>query len=88
MPNALNVLNQAAVISRVTQMNRGAAISSQTLPVDQFFKGYDVKAFVFPGSPLTPSNPIYGLPGGNYLKGGPGAYQPGRTIRLGISFNF
>ena len=29
-----------------------------------------------------------GLPGGNYRAGGPGAYQAGRTIRLGASFIF
>ncbi len=87
--NALNVCNQAAVISRVTQMNRGnTAISSQDLPVDQFFKGYDVRKFVFPGSLRPLWNPIYSLPGGHYSRGGAGAYQPGRTIRLGASFNF
>jgi hypothetical protein len=86
--NALNVFNQAAVISRVTQMIRASAISSVLLPVDQFFKGYDVRKFVFPGSTTPPWNPIYGLPGGNYQRGGPGAYQAGRTIRLGASFNF
>jgi hypothetical protein len=87
--NALNVFNQAAVISRVTLMNRGnAAISSQLLPVDQFFKGYDVRKFVFPGSTAPAWNPIYGLPGGSYRLGGPGAYQAGRIIRLGASFNF
>src|SRR5882724_3459133 len=53
--NAFNHFNQAAVISGVTQMNRGnSAISSQLLPVDQFFKGYDVGQFVFPGSPRPP----------------------------------
>jgi hypothetical protein len=61
--NALNVFNQAAVISRVTQMNRGiAAISSQLLPVDQFFRGYNVRKFVFPGSQTPPWNPISVLP--------------------------
>ena len=85
--NALNLFNQAAVISRVTVMNRGA-VSSQLLPLDQFFKGYDVRKFVFPGSQVQLWNPIYGLPGGNYRFGGSGAYQPGRIIRLGVSFNF
>jgi len=87
--NALNVFNQAAVIGRVTLMNRGnGVISSQQLPVDEFFRGYDVRKFVFPGSQTPPWNPIYGLPGGHYRLGGPGAYQPGRLIRLGASFNF
>ncbi len=87
--NALNVFNQAAVISRVTLMNRAnVAVSSQLLPVDQFFKGYDVRKFLFPGSVAPPWNPLYGLPGGNFRTGGAGAYQPGRSIRVGASFNF
>jgi hypothetical protein len=87
--NALNLFNQAAVISLVTQMTRvNSAISSQLLPVDQFFKGYDVRKFVYPGSTLPAWNPIYGLPGGHYRAGGSGAYQSGRLIRLGASFSF
>ena len=87
--NALNVLNQAAVISLVTQLNRlNSAISSPLLPVDQFFAGYDVRKFAYPGSTSPAWNPIYGLPGGHFRAGGPGAYQAGRVIRLGASFNF
>ncbi|MBI5280754.1 MAG: TonB-dependent receptor [Candidatus Solibacter usitatus] len=90
--NFINLLNQAAVVSRTTQINRTGAISAAQLPLSQFFGGYDVNKFVYPGNYLagkTPQyNPIYGLPGGNYRAGGPGAYQSPRNIRLGISFLF
>ncbi|MBI4909760.1 MAG: TonB-dependent receptor [Acidobacteria bacterium] len=90
--NAVNLFNQNVVISRVTQMNRAGAISDARLPVAQFFKGYDVTKFVYPGnftvSGLPQYNPIYGQPGGNYRTGGTGAYQSPREIRLGIRLMF
>ncbi|MBI3207809.1 MAG: TonB-dependent receptor [Candidatus Solibacter usitatus] len=90
--NAVNLFNQAVVISRVTQINRAGAISDARLPVAQFFKGYDVTKFVYPGNftvaGLPQYNPIYGLPGGNYRTGGQGAFQAPRELRLGIRFLF
>lgn len=90
--NATNLLNQAVVIARTTQMNRAGAISNALLPVSTFFSGYDVRKFVYPGnfavSALPQYNPIYGLPGGNYRIGGTGAYQKGREIRLGMRLVF
>ena len=65
---AMNLLNQGAVIARVSQMNRNGAITSRQLPVDEFFSGYRL------GSYLTESsanyNPIYGLPGADPANGG------------------
>jgi hypothetical protein len=66
---AVNLLNQAAVISRVTQINRAGNITLNELPLDRFFAGYDVRSFVRPGS-RAPYNPIYGLAGGDPLDGG------------------
>ena len=83
--NIVNLFNQAAAISRVTQLNRAGAIGID--PVD-FFKGYDPKNFVKVGSATIPANPIYGLPGGNYNTGGTGAYQAPRNIRLGVRLVF
>ena len=48
--NATNLFNQAVVVSRVTQMNRAGAISDAQLPMAQFFSGYDVRKFVYPGN--------------------------------------
>ncbi|MBI3698789.1 MAG: TonB-dependent receptor [Acidobacteria bacterium] len=64
-----NLFNQAAVISRVTQINRASAISEARLPVNKFFAGYKLSDFVFPGSTVPPYNPIYGLPGASYRAG-------------------
>lgn len=97
-----NLFNQAAVISRVSQLNRTGAISESALPLSQFFAGYDPKKFVTVGSKTVPYNPIYGLPGASYRAGGSGsgssafaatnpgfdAYQEFRTIRLGLRFMF
>ena len=82
--NIINLFNQAAVISRTTQLNRAGAIGID--PVD-FFKGYDPNKFVTVGGSV-PRNPIYGLPGGDYRAGGTGAYQSPRNIRLGLRFVF
>ncbi len=70
--NVINLFNQAAVISRVTQMNRSGAISSSALPVSQFFAGYDPLKFISAngGGITTPVNPIYKLPGASYRAGG------------------
>ena len=48
--NATNLLNQATVISRVTQMNWNSNITSSQLPLSQFFKGFNLNDFVRPGS--------------------------------------
>ncbi len=103
MATFTNLLNQAVVISRVTQMNRAGAISDALLPTSQFFKGYDVRKFVYPGNftvtGLPQYNPIYGLPAGDYRAGGAGVgattpqisgggYQAPREIRLGLRFLF
>jgi hypothetical protein len=64
------VLNQAALTSRITQMNRAGNITSAQLPWDDFFGKWDVKQFVFPGSRTPAYNPIYGLPGADPADGG------------------
>jgi hypothetical protein len=64
---AMNALNQAAVISRVTQINRTGNITARQLPLNQFFQGYRVSDYIQPGSGY---NPIYGLPGGDPADGG------------------
>lgn len=74
--NAFNLLNQAAVISRVTQMNWNGNITRDQLPVSQFFNGYKLSDFVRPG--LSSYNAIYGLPGGDPMDGGV-AYHSGRS---------
>jgi hypothetical protein len=90
--NFINLFNQAAVVSRTTQINRTGAISAAQLPLSKFFGGYDVNKFVYAGNYLTGGtpqyNPIYGLPGGNYRAGGAGAYQNPRSIRIGVRFLF
>jgi hypothetical protein len=99
-----NLFNQDAVISRASQLNRSGAISSAVLPISQFFAGYDVNKFVFPGNKNAPYNPIYGLPGASYRAGGGpgttlssafaatnhnfGAYQDFRTLRLQLRISF
>ncbi|MDQ6678896.1 MAG: TonB-dependent receptor [Acidobacteriota bacterium] len=65
-----NLFNQAAVLSRVSQLNRTGAISQAALPLSQFFAGYDPRKFVTVGSKTVPYNPIYGLPGASYRAGG------------------
>jgi len=68
-----NLFNQAAVISRVTQINRASAISAALLPLNRFFGGYNLSSLVNPqnsgprGAP--PYNPIYGLAGASYRAG-------------------
>jgi hypothetical protein len=90
--NAVNLFNQAAVISRTTQINRAGAITDARLPLSKFFAGYKLSDFVFPGnftvSGLPQYNPIYNLPGGNYRAGGSGAYQSPRELRLGLRLMF
>lgn len=86
--NIINLMNQAKVIARTTQINNGSAISAARLPLSQFFAGYNVKALVPVGGTAPPYNPIYGLPGGTIASGGAGAYQAPREIRLGIRFQF
>ncbi|MBI3684247.1 MAG: TonB-dependent receptor [Acidobacteria bacterium] len=90
--NATNLFNQAAVVSRTTQINRAGAITDARLPLNKFFSGYKLSDFVYPGnftvSGLPQYNPIYNLPGGNYRAGGGGAYQSPREIRLGIRLMF
>ena len=41
--NAINLLNQAAVISRVTQMNWNGNVTRDQLPLSSFFNGYKVE---------------------------------------------
>ena len=100
--NILNLFNQAAVVSRITQINRSSAV---TIDPSVFFKGYDPKAFLTSTPPVAgkiPYNPIYGLPSGDYrgttVEGtnitpgiaccGTGGYQTPREIRLGLRFLF
>jgi len=83
--NIINLFNQAAVISRVSQLNRAGAITID--PVD-FFKGYDPRRYVTATSTSIPLSPIYGLPSGSYRAGAAGAYQAPRNIRLGFRFTF
>ena len=87
--NAVNLLNQASVISRTTQLNRAGAISTVNPDAKPggFFAGYDPRKLITLGGGV-PLNPIYGLPGGNYRAGGTGAYQNPREIRLGIRLGF
>lgn len=96
-----NLFNQAAVIARVTQINRNGAI---TIDPAQFFKGYNVFDYVKVGTGGTRYNPIYGLPGAGVAAGGGpgtarssafsatlpnfGAYQDFRTLRIALRFVF
>lgn len=75
---AVNLLNQAAVTSRVTQINRSGNISSAQLPPERFFSPWNVSQFVYPGSKGPAWNPIYGLPGSDPQDGGV-AYKSGRS---------
>ncbi|MBL8233574.1 MAG: TonB-dependent receptor, partial [Bryobacterales bacterium] len=74
--NVINLFNQAAVISRTTQMNRSGAISDAALPLSKFFAGYNPQTYlsqnggVVNGVSTIPVNPIYRLPAGNYRNGG------------------
>jgi hypothetical protein len=72
--NAMNLLNQATVISRVTQMNWNGNVTRDQLPVSNFFDGYNVSDFVRPGLPTY--NPIYGLPGRDPVDGGVAYHSP------------
>lgn len=85
---ALNALNQAVVVSRVSQLNRSGAITEDVLPLSKFFAGYDVKNYVAPGKTNAAYNAIYGLPGGSYRAGGTGAYQGPRDFRVGARITF
>ncbi len=85
---ALNVMNQNAVISRVTQLNRSGAITESALPLSKFFAGYNVSDYVGPTKTIAPYNSIYGLPGGSYRAGGTGAYQGPRDVRVGVRLVF
>ncbi len=80
-----NLFNQAAAISRVSQISRTGAVSEAQLPLSKFFAGYDPKKFVFPGSVSSattiPYNAIYGLPGASYRAGG----GPGTTLSSAYS---
>jgi hypothetical protein len=81
--NVRNLFDQAAVISRVTQINQSGAIPQSRLSPAQFFAGYHLADFVNPANldaagnaTSARYNPVYGLPGANY-KGGGGAGAPG-----------
>jgi hypothetical protein len=74
---AMNLLNQAAVISRVTQLTRNGNITAAHLPVSKFFEGYDLWDYVGEGRAVA-YNPIYGLPGGDPSDGGV-MYRAGRN---------
>jgi hypothetical protein len=74
----MNLLNQAAVTSRVTQVNRSGNISSAQLPVSQFFAGWSLSNLVHPGSVSPAYNPIYGLPGADPMDGGV-AFHSGKS---------
>jgi hypothetical protein len=67
---AMNLLNQAAVVSRVTQLNRAGAITSSMLPLDTFFAGWNVGDYVGSQTARIPFNPIYGLAGADPVDGG------------------
>jgi hypothetical protein len=70
--NVRNLFDQDSVISRVTQINRAGAISGASLPVSQFFAGYNVANFVNPQNNTgsgVPYNPIYGQAGASYRAG-------------------
>jgi outer membrane receptor protein involved in Fe transport len=68
--NAINLLNQATLISRVTQMNWNGNVTQDQLPLAEFFSGYRLSEYVRPELPNY--NPIYGLPGGDPVDGGAG----------------
>ncbi|HYP05373.1 MAG TPA: TonB-dependent receptor [Bryobacteraceae bacterium] len=72
--NATNLLNQATVISRVTQMNWNGNITREQLPLTEFFAGYRVSDHVRPGK--ASYNPIYGLPGRDPVDGGASYHSP------------
>jgi hypothetical protein len=86
-----NLFNQAAPISRVTQLNRNSAITSAQVSFTQFFAGYDPTIFVNPQNinkvtgkvNAAKYQPIYGLPGGSYRNGGG---PDGTTDRLSSAF--
>ena len=65
---AMNLFNQATVISRVTQMNWNGNITRDQLPLTDFFNGYNLSDYIRPGMPTY--NPIYGLPGADPVDGG------------------
>ena len=46
---AINLFNQATVISRVTQMNWNGNITRDQLPLTNFFNGYNLSDYVRPG---------------------------------------
>ena len=70
--NFINLFNQAAVIARVSQLNRSGAVATARLPLSQFFAGYNPNNYLTTngGSGNAPINPIYGLPGASYRHGG------------------
>ena len=76
--NAINLLNQGIVTSKVIAINRNGNL---VITVPQFFAGFDVNSLLFPAnSTSTPArNPVYGLPNG---------YQQIRDIRLGFHVTF
>lgn len=90
--NAMNLLNQATVISRFTQMNWNANITSNQLPLQEFFNGYRVSDYVRPG--LASYNALYGLPGSDHAEKsdvnsrGFGAYQSPRSFRFAVRLTF
>ena len=75
----INLLNQAAPITRQTQMSRSSAISAAQLPLSKFFSGYKVSDFVYPGSASPTHNPYWGRPIG---------YQAPRDVRIGVNLMF
>ncbi|HKQ73094.1 MAG TPA: carboxypeptidase regulatory-like domain-containing protein [Blastocatellia bacterium] len=76
--NIINLLNQGAVTSVTTRINRTGGL---TLTKDEFFRGFDVNSLLRPvDSSVAPArNPIYNLPS---------AYQGIREIRLGFRILF
>lgn len=70
--NIINLFNQAAVISRVSQLNRSGAVATSRLPLSHFFAGYNANDYISTngGGGNAPVNPIYGLPGASYRHGG------------------
>jgi hypothetical protein len=76
--NAINLLNQGIVTSRVFAINRNGNL---VITVPQFFAGFDVNTLLKPAdSTSTPArNPTYNLPNG---------YQQIRDVRLGFHVTF
>jgi hypothetical protein len=84
--NAINLLNQAAVMNTSQQINRSGAITAALLPVNKFFAGYKLSDFVNPQNLLATGgvagakyNPVFRLPT---------SYQSPREFRVGVRLTF